>query len=213
MKSIAAASFIVLSALAGQAFAQQSESGWYAGISAGQSKANVDSGSVLPVVGATQSRVSTDDTDTAFKLFGGYRFNRHFALEGGYADLGSFKATRTVTAPAAGSISGDFKVSGIFFQAVGIIPLGDKFSIFGSAGLFANEVKTSASTTGPIVLLNGSSASHSDSNLKLGIGAGFDFTDKIGVRIEWERFFELGDQSVGATMDVDLVTIGVVFRF
>ena len=120
MKRIAAASLIVLSTLASQAFAQQPQRGWYAGISAGQSTADIDSASVLPVIGATQSRVSTDDTDTGFKLYGGYRFNRHLAVEAGYADLGSFRATRTVTAPASGTLSGEFKVSGIFGQAAGM---------------------------------------------------------------------------------------------
>lgn len=213
MKRIAAASLVILSTFAGAALAQQPERGWYAGISAGQSTGDIDS-SVLPVTGATQSTVSSDDTDTGFKIYGGYRFMRHLAVEVGYADLGSFTATRTVTAPQSGSIRGEFKVAGIFGQAVGIIPLGERFSVFGTAGLYVNEVKTSASTTGNVVLISGPSASKSEANLKLGVGAGFDFTDRIGVRVEWERFFELGDTStVGAQMDVDLVTIGVVFRF
>jgi OOP family OmpA-OmpF porin len=213
MKHIAAASLVVLCTLATQAHAQQPQRGWYAGVSAGQSTADIDNSSVLPVFGATASRLSTDDTDTAFKLYGGYRFNRHLAVEAGYADLGSFRATRTVTAPAAGTISGEFKVSGIFGQAVGIIPLGERFSIFGTAGVYANEVKTSAASTGAVVLFSGSSASNSDVNGKVGIGAGFDFNNKLGLRVEWERFFDLGDTSVGATMDVDLVTIGIVYRF
>ncbi|HWR72834.1 MAG TPA: outer membrane beta-barrel protein, partial [Nitrospirota bacterium] len=31
-----------------------------------------------------------DDTDTAVKVFMGYAFNKGFALEAGYADLGSY---------------------------------------------------------------------------------------------------------------------------
>jgi OOP family OmpA-OmpF porin len=212
MKRIAAASLIVLSTLASQAFAQQPQRGWYAGISAGQSSADVDSNGLV-VIGATASTVSVEDTDTAFKVYGGYRFGRHLAVEAGYADLGSFSGTRNVTSPGIGSLKAETSVSGIFGQAVGILPLGERFSLFGTAGLFANEVKTTLSSSGGVALIGQRSASNSDVNLKLGVGAGFDFTPKFGMRVEWERFFELGDDSVGGKSDVDLLSIGIVFRF
>ena len=212
MKRTAAAGLIVLSTLAGQAFAQQPQRGWYAGVSAGQSSADVDSNGLV-VIGATASTVSVEDTDTAFKVYGGYRFGRHLAVEAGYADLGSFGATRNVTSPGIGSVKAETAVSGIFGQAVGILPLGERFSLFGTAGLFANEVKTTLSSSGGVVLVGQRSASNSDVNLKLGVGAGFDFTPKFGMRVELERFFELGDDSVGGKSDVDLLSIGIVFRF
>src|SRR3954468_1608770 len=53
------------------------DSGWLIGGSVGQSKFNVDC-----------SGASCDDTDTAFRVFGGYNFNRHFGVELGYAVLG-----------------------------------------------------------------------------------------------------------------------------
>lgn len=212
MKRIALAGLVVMASFAGQAAAQQQPRGWYAGISAGQSKADVD-GSGLTVLGATQSSLSTEDTDTGFKVYGGYRFNRYLGVEVGYADLGSFSATRNVTAPAAGSLKAETSVSGIFGQAVGLLPLSQRFSLLGTAGLYANEVKTDVTSSGGVVLIGSRSASHSDVNLKLGVGAGYDFTDKFGVRLEWERFFDLGDDSVGGKSDVDLVTIGLVIRF
>src|SRR5688500_16546060 len=38
------------------------------------------------------SVVSCDETDNAYKVFGGYTFNRNVALEVGFADLGEFHA-------------------------------------------------------------------------------------------------------------------------
>src|SRR3954469_13887335 len=119
MKHIAAASLVVLCTLASQAHAQQPQRGWYAGASAGQSRADVDSNGLV-VIGATASNVSVEDTDTAYKVYGGYRFGRHLAVEAGYADLGSFSATRHVTSPGIGTVKAETSVSGIFGQAVGI---------------------------------------------------------------------------------------------
>jgi OOP family OmpA-OmpF porin len=212
MKRIVAAGLFALATIAGSALAQQQPSGWYGGISAGQSSADVDA-SGLTVLGATASSTSVEDTDTGFKVYGGYRFNRNLAVEAGWADLGAFSATRRVTAPATGSIKAETKVSGLFGQVVGIIPVAERFSVFGTAGLYANEVKTTISTSGAVVPLGATSASNSDANLKVGVGAGYDFTDKFGVRVEWERFFDLGDDSVGGKSDVDFVSIGLVIRF
>ena len=212
MKYIAAASLVVLCTLAGQANAQQPQRGWYAGASAGQSSADVSSNGLV-VIGATASTVTVEDTDTGYKAYGGYRFGRHLAVEAGYVDLGSFGATRHVTSPGIGSLKAETSVSGIFGQAVGIIPLGERFSLFATGGLFANEVKTTLSSTGGVVLVGQRSESHSDVNAKLGVGAGFDFTPNFGVRVEWERFFQVGDDSVGGKSDLDLLSIGIVVRF
>jgi OOP family OmpA-OmpF porin len=212
MKHIAAASLVVLCTLAGQVHAQQPQRGWYAGISAGQSSADVGQNGLV-VIGATASTVTVEDSDTGYKVYGGYRFGRHLAVEAGYVDLGSFGATRHVTSPGIGSVKAETSVSGIFGQAVGILPLGERFSLFGTAGLFANEVKTTLSSTGGVVLVGQRSASNSDVNAKLGVGAGFDFTRNFGVRVEWERYFEVGDESVGGKSDLDLLSIGIVVRF
>jgi len=214
MKRIAAAALMVLATLAGQALAQQAGP-WYGGLSAGTSSASIDSGA-LPIAGAPATSLSKDDSDTGFKIYGGYRFNRHFALEAGYTDLGTFGATRTVLASPGGTLRAETKVSGVHFDAVGILPLAERFSLFGKVGGYYNEVKTTLSTTGGVSLLPGvaASRSHSDVNLKYGIGAGFDFTERFGLRAEWERHSDLGDTSTTGTQgDVDLVSVGVVFRF
>src|ERR1041385_8616108 len=122
MKRIAAAGLVVVGCFANQALAQQPYRGWFAGISAGQSSADIDSSSSLRILGAPASTLSSDDTDTGFRLYGGYRFNRHLAVEIGYADLGTFTATRSINPPGVpGAVRGTFDVRGTYGQAVGII--------------------------------------------------------------------------------------------
>lgn len=94
------------------AFAQQADQrGLYAGVSVGQSKVKFEE-DFPGVVGATASSVSKDETDTAYKLYVGYRLHRNFAVEGGWTDLGEWTATRNVTAPAVGSLRASMEVSG-----------------------------------------------------------------------------------------------------
>src|SRR5262245_52776426 len=78
------------------AFAQADEQGFYLGGAYGQTKikgACGDLRSELIAIGATVG--ACDDADSGFKLFGGYRFNRHFALEASYLDFGSLTMSAT----------------------------------------------------------------------------------------------------------------------
>ncbi|HQU15191.1 MAG: hypothetical protein B7Z66_05760 [Chromatiales bacterium 21-64-14] len=61
-----------------------------------------------------------DDTDFAYRLFAGYRFNPNFALEGGYVDLGSLRFVSNVLAPPPGGVaSGDIRADyGMYVDAV-----------------------------------------------------------------------------------------------
>ena len=41
-----------------------------------------------------------------------------------------------------------------------------------------------------------------------GIGLKYDFTGRIGLRGEWERFVDVGDSGAGE-FDVDLFSVGI----
>ena len=85
---------------------------------------------------------------TGYKLFGGYKFNKNFALEGGYFDLGKFGFTAT-TVPA-GTLNGNIKLKGLNLDAVGILPIAEKFSAFGRVGLNYAQAKDSFTGTGAV---------------------------------------------------------------
>src|SRR3989304_5933084 len=79
-------------------FPAADDTGWYGGISVGQSKAKIDDARITSGLlgrGFARTSISDDDRDTGYKLFGGYKFNKNFALEGGYFDLGKFGFTAT----------------------------------------------------------------------------------------------------------------------
>jgi len=214
MKFAKASGTLGLAALAviASPFAAADDTGWYGGISVGQSKAKIDDARITSGLlgrGFARTSISDDDRDTGYKLFGGYKFNKNFALEGGYFDLGKFGFMATTVLPA-GTLNGNIKLQGLNLDAVGILPISEKFSAFGRIGVNYAEARDSFSGTGAVNVLN-PSPSKRDTNLKLGLGLQYDFTPSLGMRLEAERY-RIND-AVGNKGDIDLVSLGLVYRF
>ena len=85
------------------ALAQAPEPGYfYGGLSVGKARAKIDQDRInasLLGAGLSTTAMTLNERDTAYKVFGGYQFNRYLALEGGYFKLGKFGFTST-TVPA-----------------------------------------------------------------------------------------------------------------
>ena len=131
---------------------------------------------------------SCDEKDTAWRLLAGYQFNRYFAAELGYHDLGS------VSAPGA-------SVDGTAWELVGLgaYPVFEKVSLYGKLGVYRGELEAPA-------------AKETNSDLTYGIGLQYDVLKSLGVRGEWQRYSKLGGGAIGET-DVDVLSAGVVYRF
>jgi len=204
---------VTLAALAGALSpkAVADDAGWYIGFNAGQSRAKIDDSRIaddLLIDGFTTTSIGDENRHFAFKTFGGYEFNRYFALESGYFDLGRF-GFRADTLPP-GSLHGDIKIKGANFDAVGSIPMGDKFSLFARAGLNYANSRDSFVGTGAVAVLDPSPRRWA-ANYKFGFGAQYDFTRSVGMRIEAERYRV--DDAVGNKGDIDLYSAGLVFKF
>ena len=210
-KTIGVLSLLSLAILSTQV-AMAADSGWLIGANVGQSSAEIDEERIraqLQGAGLSTTAFSSDDDDLAFKIFGGYKFNRHFALEGGYFNLGRFGYSAT-TSPT-GTQNGSIKLQGLNFDAVGILPITAKFSAFGRIGANYAEAKDSFSSTGVVPAPADPSPSKSDLNYKVGLGLQYDFTKHVGMRAEWERY-RIND-AVGNDGDIDMISLGVVVMF
>jgi OOP family OmpA-OmpF porin len=192
-------------------YAMADDTGWYAGANVGQSRAKIDDARITGALlggGSTATSITDDNRDSGYKLFGGYQFNRNFALEGGYFNLGNFGFDAT-TVPA-GTLNGRIKVQGLNLDLVGILPLTEKFSVFGRAGLNYAEAKDTFSGTGAVNVIR-PNPSKRDTNAKYGLGLQYDFSETLAMRLEAERY-RVND-AVGNKGDIDLVSVGLVYRF
>jgi OOP family OmpA-OmpF porin len=174
--------------------------GWYGGASLGQSKAK-------DITCDLDITCSSDDTDTGWKIYGGYQFNPNGAIEFGYVDLG--KAKLNGTDSFLGATSADWETSGFTVALAGFIPVSQNFAFMGKVGLFNWDLDVNVSSS---VFGSGSDTS-SGTDLTYGLGLKFDMSKTTGVRVEWERFKDVGDDNSTGQSDVDLLSVGLVFKF
>jgi OmpA-OmpF porin, OOP family len=200
----------VLAAFASTA-AIAADSGWYGGLSIGRSSASIDDERITSGLlgsGFTTNSISNDDSDFGWKILAGRKFNRNFAVEGGYFNLGEFGFTATTT--PAGTLTGAMKVQGLNLDAVGLLPISEKFSALGRVGLTYIEAKDTFSGTGAVVVTD-PNPKKSEANWKVGAGIQYDFTPALGLRAEYERYAV--NDAVGNDGHVDLFSVGLVYTF
>lgn len=209
-RTTARLSLVALAAAIGP-LAMAQDGGWYAGGNIGQSRALIDDARVANgMLGSGLSVTSIEDKkrDLGFKLFGGYQLNRNFAVEGGYFNLGKLGYTATTT--PAGTLTGEMKVQGLNLDLVGTLPFSEKFSAFGRVGLTYADTKDNFSGTGAVSVSN-PSASKQAGGYKFGLGLQYELTKALAMRVEAERYRI--DDAIGNKGDVDLVSLGLIFRF
>jgi hypothetical protein len=153
----------------------------YVGAAAGQGNATVDG-----------PGESFNGSDTGYKLLGGYRVMKFFSVEADYRDFGGLSDNI-----AGEEITIDTTALDLF--AVGVVPIGTSFEVFGKAGYAMWDAKFSSS-------LSPGSYSDDGNDLAYGIGAAYNFS-KVGVRLEYELF------DIEDTDDVSMASVGAVFRF
>jgi len=187
------------------------DSGWYGGLGIGLSMAKIDDERIraeLAGGGLTMTSIDDDDLDIGYKGFVGLKFNKNFALEAGYFNLGEFGFTATTSPP--GTLAGNIKLSGFNLDALGILPLSEKFSAFGRIGVQYAQAKDSYAGTGVVTVAN-PDPSKRDTNYKFGLGLQYDFTESVGLRTEWERY-RIND-AFGNRGDIDMLSVGLVVMF
>lgn len=132
--------------------------------------------------------LSCDDGTTAWKIFGGYRFNPYFGAEATYIDWGQVSGTVS----GVGTVTADQTSFGV--AAVGQLELTPQFSVFAKAGLLITEQETPASST----------RQRDETELHYGVGLRYGFAPNWAARAEWERTDQL---------KVEMLSIGLEFRF
>ncbi len=184
---------------------------FYGGLSLGQSRAEIDQARItagLLGAGLTTTDMSLDESGKGFKIFTGYQFNRHVAVEAGYFNLGNFGFTSTTN--PAGSLSGRIKLQGLNLDLVGTWPLTERLSAIGRVGGQYASTRDSFTGSGAVTVLNPNPSAR-DFNAKVGLGLQYEFSRSFFMRAEAERY-RVND-AVGNRGDVNLYSVSLVFPF
>lgn len=174
--------------------------GGYVGVGIGQSSVDLDAIDFGPGVSS-----SISDTDTSVKIVGGYEINENFSVEAGYTNFGEFGVDYT---DGFDSLSENYEATALYLAAVGSIPLGQA-SLFGKFGLASWDLDASISSTFGV----SASASASGTDPVYGFGAQLDVSNNVMLRVEFERYTNVGDENETGESDIDLLSVSAAMRF
>jgi len=170
---------VLLAMMAGPALAQRDRDddragdnpeGFYLGGGIGDFSSSVDEINSLDSI--DDAGIDFSDGDNAMKVFGGWNFNRYFAVQADYVDFGESSGAVTP------SVSGTSDVQGIAPSIVGTIPIGP-VELFGRLGMMFYEVDLN--------LTGGRLVDESGEDLVWGAGIGIDVLDRLNLRLEYEE--------------------------
>ena len=160
------------------------DSGFYIGAAAGGATQDIELGGPPEI----------EEDDTAFKVFGGYKFDTSvvdLSVELGYVDFGEAEISST-----AGEII--FDPTGINLWGVAGFELGS-VDLFAKLGVIAWDVETTTFA---------GRVSDDGTDFGLGLGAGFDI-GKVQIRGEYE-LYDASDANVSM---LSMLSLGVVYHF
>jgi OOP family OmpA-OmpF porin len=176
----ALAALALMAATAAQADTQP---GFYAGAGIGSTKVGDDNLS------------GVDDSDTGFKIFGGYTFTENWGVEVSYFDFGEASVS-------AGNSSASVGVTGLSASAVGRLPVNDMFAVYGKLGFASYDVDLNFRN---VPGFGTGHLSDSDSDMIYGVGGALSFGGTFEARLEYEALNVDGDAS--------MISVSGLFRF
>ena len=167
--------------------------------------------SALSNAGATGLSSSVKGGSNQVRLQLGYKVNPNFALEGGYIDFGKAKYSSSYSvAGTPDTATGTVKAGGLDIAALGILPLGDSFSLFGKAGLVAARVKSTLASGSGVA---GGSASSNVLRPLLGVGVSYKLNENMDLRGEYDHVSGLGKSSTTGKMNDNMLSFGLGYHF
>ncbi|MDY6947172.1 MAG: outer membrane beta-barrel protein, partial [Pseudomonadota bacterium] len=193
--------------------------------------------SVTEVFGSTQ-----DDSLTPWGLQVGFRFNKWVAAEIGYVDLGEYLYSLSgaisgdlgvlcspptcdpadiVPIPLDGGFerSTQLTSSGITASVLSMFPLGSHFDLHIRGGIYYADTRVTnrlryidgVDQDGVFNLLH-RRVDASQTELFGGLGAAWNINENFALRVEYQKYFDVGDDDKAGESDVDVINVSVLFK-
>ena len=186
---------VTLVALASPAQAANAD-GLYLGVGTGFSSLKNDDSDVGDFIESGSDDFDVDDDDNVYKAFVGYEYNRYFATEAFYADLGK------VELKGNGVSNTDLESKAYGLSLVGKLPITDWFELFAKAGMAKWETDVDGHLGNASVDLD----DNDGIDPVYGAGAQLNFHPLL-LRAEYERY------DFDSDYEVDSFTASVGWQF
>jgi OmpA-OmpF porin, OOP family len=186
--------------------------GFYFGASLGQSSVDIGSKGEFDASLGVPVDSELDDTGDAWGVQIGYRWGKYIGMEVGYVNFGKADYVAQIIGTTE-EVSQRFVSTGPTLAALGFFPIGERFDVYGRAGiLYADtrvRVRDEDLATGEFISFE---AKGSGTELHAGIGGAWNITESFSVRVEYTKYFDVGDEDQTGEQDVDVVQFGILFR-
>jgi OOP family OmpA-OmpF porin len=188
----------------------------YAGANYG--KAELKDGGVCSTIDLALNKghtCSAGGKNNAWRLFGGYEVIDYLAVELSYAQFDRARGTASGTAKGtatSATATGSFKAKGPVFSVVGTLPVTQGFGLIGRIGIFHWKVETAAATsTGTTISRDDTKPGFEINNV--GLGVKYSINKVMDVRVEWDRYKDVGNTLLTGQADIDFVSLGLLYKF
>ena len=207
-----------LTVIAASIFAAQSSSaadndfinpGWantaqYVGLGFGQSRAFLNNSQINSALGRADT-ITEDHKSFGGKLIAGKQLNQNFAVEFAYFDLGKFDYRASTS--NGGTLSRHTGVRGGSLDLIGMLPMSERFSIYGRVGATYAMVRDNI---GGNRAYAGDELRNKKLNPKVGVGLEYKLSEAMAVRGEVERYRTTdGFRNRG---DVNLASVSLIYK-
>lgn len=189
---LTAASF-ALGAVPTVALAQ--DANWFVGFGIGQMKTD----GACPVNAAPGT--DCEEKNTSWKIVGGYQFNTYLGVELGLDDFGNLPASVS----GIGSASVSFRIFEL--TLVGTLPLSQRTSVYAKAGIFQWNADYDFEVG------NSAFGDASGKDYTYGLGVKYQLTRNTALRLEWQRYNNVGDPATTGKFNADVLGAGAVLSF
>ncbi len=186
---------------------------------------------------ATPLTSTLDDSLTPWGAQVGYRFNKWVAAELGYVDLGEllYTLSGSISGPyryiddkgqdVTRQLNGNFQRSqqitstGVTGSVLGMLPLGPHFDLHVRGGIYYADTRVTdrlryidGGSQGDVFNLLHRRVDASQTELFGGLGAAWNINQSFALRVEYQRFFDVGDDEKNGEGDVDVINLSVLFK-
>ena len=204
-------------------------SGWYIAADVGQSRfsdvaAQADQIVMqIPQLGVQPSSVT--NSDTGYRLTGGFQVNPYLGLEFSFVNFGQATITENNAellpcgpncfVVMSGTVAARLKAHAWTLAGTGMYPLNDDWSLWAHIGIVNANMNLAINVIPPVASYISSIDESSSGRLTTtyGLGVRWIFSDHWSARLGWDQYRNLGNSNTIGEYTVNLDSIGIVYRF
>ncbi len=172
---------------------------------------------------------SLDDSVSVWGVQLGYRWGKYFATEVGYAKLGESsyrlplsvnytvtnRSNQSFTDTFDGERAAVFTSAGPTISALGMLPIGQSFDLHVRAGIYLADTRLTnriRDVETDFANIMHDRVDASETEVYGGIGGAWNINENTVLRVEYQKYLDVGDDEKTGEGDIDVFNLSVLFK-